>query len=130
MTEFVTGKVAFSCVTAFDEYMGESTGKYTLTILLDPEDAAKLDDLGVRLKDYEGQAQRKFTCKFDFDIWGPVVDGDKEIPFVGEIPRGSEVKVLYSLGPVNPQWGPSTFMNKVRVVSVGEREQDEVPDEF
>ena len=124
MSDFVTGTAAFSSVSKHDEYMGESTGKFNLTVGLDGSDAAKLEDLGVRLKDYEGTAQRKFTSKFDVEV----IDMDGN-PFVGEIPRGSEVRVLYTLGPVHPQWGPSTFMNKVRVVKLGEASMD-VPDEF
>lgn len=125
MSDFVTGSSVFSSVTEFDEYMGESTGKYNLTIGLIPEDAAKLGDLGVRLKDYEGTAQRKFTSKFPIEV----KDMD-DAPFIGEIPRGSEVRVLYTLGDVHPQWGPSTYLEQVRVVVAGEGVTKDVPAEF
>jgi hypothetical protein len=124
MSDFITGTSVFSCLTKYDEYMGESTGKYNLTVTLSDEDAAKLEDLGVRLKEYDGKMQRKFSSKFDVEVW----DAQGE-PFVGEIPRGSEVRVLYSLGPVSPQWGPTVYMNKVRVVKEAEPQVD-VPDEF
>lgn len=124
MSELVSGLSVFSSITKHDEYMGESTGKFNLTVTLDAEDASKLEDLGVRLKEYEGSMQRKFSSKFEFKV----VDMDDN-PYVGEIPRGSEVRVAFSLGDVSPQWGPATHLEAVRVVSEGERKSS-IPDEF
>jgi hypothetical protein len=117
--------VAFSNITEHDVYQGKSTGKYSLTITMEPSEAAKLEDRGVRLKDYEGKAQRKFSTKYTV----PVVDADDN-PVSGEIPYGSTVRVLWAQGPDHPQYGPSTFLNRIRVVEFSENSSDEIPDEF
>ena len=112
-----SGKVAFSSVSTTDSYDGKDTGKFSLTLTLDDNSAEELGAKGVRLKEYENTQQRKFNSKYDVAVYN--LD---DSPFVGEIPRGSEVRVMYSFGPVHPQWGPSTYLSKVRVVTVAEFE--------
>jgi len=122
----VTGKVAFSNLTEHESYMGQSTGKYSLVITLDAENAAQLSDAGIRLKDYNDTQQRKFSSKFVV----PVVDMDDQ-PHSGEIPRGSVVRILYKNGDDHPQWGVTPYLNRVRLVELAEfAGEDETPEEF
>lgn len=123
MSQIAIGKVAFSNVTEHDIYKGKSTGKYTLTITMDEEQAQLLRDQGVNVKEYEGTPQRKFTTGYPITM---VDAADRE--WVGEIPRGSEVKVLWKAGEPNEEYGTPTYMNRIRVVTVGEEE--EIPEEF
>ena len=126
MTGIVTaGVVAFSNLTEFDVYNGKSTGKYNLVITMDPQTAAKLVDMGVKVRDYEGNAQRKFTSKYNVSV----VDLNDE-PVNGELPYGTEVRILWSDGPVNPEHGTPTYINKVRVVKMAEGPETEAPDNF
>jgi hypothetical protein len=122
MSNVVTGKVAFSNLTEHEQYRGQSTNKYSLVVTLDEAEAQKLADLGVRLKDYEGVAQRKFTSQFSVQV----IDLEDQ-PVSGELQRGSEVRLLYKLGDDHPQYGPSCYLNKVRLVSTGDFE---TPEEF
>ena len=71
---------------------------------------------GVKIKEYEGTPQRKFTTTFNV----PVVDADGKTPFVGEIPRGSVVRIAYKFGNPHPAHGVPCYMDKVRIVSLGE----------
>ena len=105
MTSMVTGKVAFSSVSKTDEYNGQDTGYYSLTVTLDDGDAEILQQKGVRLKEYEGSFQRKFKSKY-----------------------AVEALNLYD-SPYHPTWGPSTYLGKIRVVQEAES-VTEVPDEF
>tara|TARA_R110000803_G_scaffold60955_2_gene120587 strand:+ start:982 stop:1356 length:375 start_codon:yes stop_codon:yes gene_type:complete len=111
MISMVTGKVAFSSVSKTDTYNGQDTGNFSLTVTLDDGDAEILQQKGVRLKEYEGSFQRKFKSKYPVEI----INLD-DSPYEGEIPRGSDVRVVYSMGPEHPTWGPSTYLGKVRVV--------------
>lgn len=124
MSNVIEGKVAFSHVTETDFYKGQDTGQYSLTVTMDPDTAKVLEDLGVQVKDYEGTPQRKFKSKFHVEV----VDAEDR-PFAGEIPRGSSVRLLYKLGQDHPQWGVTTYLNKVRVLEVADQ-TDTVPDEF
>jgi len=45
--------------------------------------------------------------------------------FMGEIPRGSIVKVQYKLGEDHPVHGVTTYLEKVKVLEVGEGATDE-----
>ena len=127
MSLVASGVVAFSNLTQTDVYMGQDTGKYSLTITLDAESAKQLEDEGMRVKQYEGNGQRKFGSKFTT----PVVDIDDK-PFLGEIPYGSTVRVLYKLGEKNPQWGVGTYLLRVRVVALAEGGEGEqaTPEDF
>lgn len=127
MTGIVTsGTVAFSNLTECEVYQGQSTGRYTMVITMDPKDASVLEDMGVKLKDYEGNAQRKFASKFKVDV----LDTENN-PVQGEVPYGSKVRLLWKSGPSHPVHGAPTYLNKVRVVEFAESSLDEdTPDEF
>jgi len=109
--EYVSGEVAFSHLTEFEKFQGESTGKYSLTITLDDEAASKLEGQGVKLKVHDGKKQRAFKTKYEFQY----VDTEKQ-PQEGELGRGSKVKVAYKLGQPYGEYGVTTFLQGVQVV--------------
>jgi hypothetical protein len=126
MTGIVTsGVVAFSNLTEHEVYQGQSTGRYSLVITMEDSDASKLEDMGVKLKEYDGRKQRKFASKFHVQV----VDTDDQ-PVNGEIPYGSKVRVLWKDGEAHPQHGVGTYLNKVRVVEFAEQEGGEEPSDF
>ncbi len=125
-----SGEVIFSTMTEHDVYNGKSTGNYCLTVALSDQEARKLGDMGVQIKEYthketgETTLQRKFKSKFDVSV----VDTDNN-PVSGEIPFGSKVRVLWVAGDPSDQYGVPTYMNKVRVTEFSES-VTEVPEEF
>jgi hypothetical protein len=126
MTGIVTsGVVAFSNLTEHEVYQGQSTGRYSLVITMDVADASKLEDMGVKVKVYDGRKQRKFASKFHVGV----VDTN-DAPVNGEIPYGSKVRVLWKDGEAHPQHGVGTYLNKVRVVEFAEADGGEAPDDF
>ena len=80
----VEGVVNFSNVTEHDVYNGQSTGAYTLTITMSEDDADVLADQGVKIKDYQGNKQRKFKSKYEIKRFD--ADGNA---YIGEIPFNS-----------------------------------------
>lgn len=127
MTGIVTaGTVAFSNLAEHEVYQGQSTGRYTVVITMDPKEAVVLEHMGVKLKDYEGKAQRKFSSKFPVAVLD--LDG---IPVQGEVPYGSKVRLLWKASEdSHPQHGVATYLNKVRVVEFAEGTDEEAPEEF
>jgi hypothetical protein len=126
MTGIVTsGVVAFSNLDEHEVYDGQSTGRYSLVINMEPKEASVLEDMGVKLREYDGKAQKKFASKYKVDV----LDMDNN-PVQGEIPYGSKVRVLWKGGPKHPQHGVGAYVNKVRVVEFAERDLDETPEEF
>ena len=66
------GLVAFENLDEHEMYQGQSTGKFSLVLSLDEPTAGTLADLGVKLREYEGVKQRKFSTKYDvpvMDAW-------------------------------------------------------------
>lgn len=120
-----SGIVAFSNLTSHEFYQGKSTGRYSVVVNMNEADRAKLEDMGVRIKDYEGKPQRKFSSQFPVKI----VDLDDQ-PFTGEIPYGSSVRLLWQNGPAHPEHGVPTYLNIVRVVELSEAATGEIPEEF
>ena len=59
-SQVIEGVVNFSNVTKHDVYNGQDTGAFSLTITMSEDDAATLAAQGVKIKDYEGNKQRKF----------------------------------------------------------------------
>ena len=120
-----TGVVAFSNLTSHEFYNGKDTGKFSMVITMDEQNASKLEDLGVNLKEYDGKAQRKFASQY------PVTVIDVEdAPFNGEVPYGSTVRLLWTTGPVHPEFGCPTYLNKVRVVELSETGAGPDPEDF
>lgn len=109
------GTVAFANLDQHEVFNGQSTGKYSLVLTLDDPEAEALAKSGVKLREYEGLKQRKFSTKYPVDV----IDSDDE-PFRGRLTRGSKVKVLYAEGKPHPVHGTPTYLNKVRVMEVAE----------
>jgi len=114
--EVLEGLVAFENLPEHEMYNGQSTGKFSLVLSLDEEPASDLDSRGVKLREYEGVKQRKFASKFEVGIQN--ADGS---PFVGRVPRGSKVRILWQEGAPHPVHGTSTYLNKVKVLEVAEQ---------
>ena len=108
-------QVAFSNLETTESYMGQDTGRYSVVGTLDDENAEMLAGQGVKLRDYEGTAQRKFASKFRVKV----IDKDGN-PFIGEIPRGSKIKLRYKTGDAHPVHGTPTYLNAIRVLEVAE----------
>ena len=66
--DMLEGKVAFQNLEDHEFYQGQSTGKYSIVLQLD-EDINKLLDKGVKLKEYEGVKQRKFSTKYKVPVF-------------------------------------------------------------
>ena len=126
----VSGEVAFSNITEHDTYNGKSTGNYTLTLTLEPQEAQKLENMGVIVKQYQkdDESPVKLQRKFKSQYHVPVVDMD-ERPVGGELPYGTQVRVLWVTGEVSPEYGAPTYLQRVRVVEMAEPELS-VPEEF
>lgn len=123
------GTIAFSNLTAHDVYKGKSTGKYNVTVVLADGEAEKLEDMGVRVKEYtkdDGTVlkQRKFATQYHV----PVLFQDDTV-FNGEIPYGSEVRVAWTAGDSDPEYGLGTYLYKIRLVELAEGAVDE-PEDF
>lgn len=119
------GTVAFQNLQQTEVYQGQDTGRYTLTLSLEEDMASKLSDEGVKVKDYEGTAQRKFASKFPVRI----VNANDE-PFMGAIPKGSLVRVQYKLGDSHPVHATPTYLNAIRVLELGEESGDGIEEGF
>ena len=115
------GKVAFVNLVENEVFRGQDTGKRNLTLLLSDEDAKVLSDKNVRLRTYKGAQQRKFSSKFDVEV----VDTDGETIPASKISWGDKVRVQFAYGDEHPQWGTSTYLNKVKLLEKGESEDDE-----
>lgn len=113
------GTVAFESLRQHDVYKGQSTGKYTLTLTLPENDARSLEQKGVKIKDYEGNSQRKFSSKFSVPILNP--DGT---PYDGQVTRGSKVRIQYQCGNPDPTHGVPTYLSAVKVLEVAESSSD------
>ena len=111
----VEGIVNFSKLTEHDVYNGQDTGAYSLTITMSEDDASTLAANGVKIKDYQGNKQRKFKSKYDIKVFD--ADGN---PYNGEVPYNSTVRLKYKTGPAHPVHGVSTYLEAVKVLEEAE----------
>ena len=118
MADYITveGKAAFVYLTEPDSYMGNT--KYSVTLNLTDESAKTLDDMGVKVKDYEKDGivlkQREFKRKADFGV--PLIfdkDGDPIGP--DAISWGDTLRLAVSIGGGNAL-GRGTYLNKVKLL--------------
>lgn len=111
----VEGVVNFSNLTEHDVFNGQSTGAYSMTVTLSEEDAAELSANGVKIKDYQGNKQRKFKSKYDIKVFD-----DEGNPYNGEVPYNSRVRLKYKLGQPHPVHGVATYLEAVKVLEEAE----------
>lgn len=109
-----TGTAAFVNLLERDTWQGAPT-KYNVTLTLDNECVNELENNGVKLKEYEGNMQRKFQSNYEVQVLD--ADGDK---YTGQVPRGSKLKVLYSLGKPSPMHGVTPYLEKVKVIELAD----------
>lgn len=118
----VEGVVNFSNVTQHDVFNGQSTGAYSMTITLSEDDANQLATAGVKIKDYNGNKQRKFKSKFTVKRFDPAGE-----VYEGEVPYNSRVRIKYTLGNPHPVHGVPTYLEAIKVLeeAVNAEESDD-----
>ena len=121
------GVVAFSNLSDTERYNGQDTGKYSIVITMEQDEADKLTAEGVNVKEYKNQPQRKFVTKFpQFSVLD--VDGN---PVPKEIPYGSKVKILWQGGKPHPTYGVAPYFKKIKVLEYADNmELGEEDEEF
>ena len=119
----VEGVVNFSKLTEHDVYNGQDTGAYSMTITMSEDDASTLAANGIKIKDYQGNKQRKFKSKYDIKVFD--ADGN---PYNGEVPYNSTVRLKYKTGPAHPVHGVSTYLEAVKVLEEAEMAMGDAAD--
>lgn len=118
----INGTVAFANLNEHEVFNGQSTGKYSVVLNLDEDDAKKLEAEGVKIKTYKNVPQRKFTTKFeDF----AVIDNDGEPVSRSSVRWGDKIRIKYNLGAPHPVHGCTPYMQAIRVVEKGEQALDD-----
>lgn len=121
--ETIEGIVNFSNVTQHDIFNGQSTGAYSMTITVSESDASSLESRGVKIKDYQGNKQRKFKSKFDIKRFD--AEGNR---YNGEVPYNSKVRLRFVLGDAHPVHGVATYLDAVKVLEEAEMTEGDSAD--
>ena len=121
--ETIEGIVNFSNVTQHDIFNGQSTGAYSMTITVSESDASSLASRGVKIKDYQGNQQRKFKSKFDVKRFD--AEGNR---YNGEVPYNSKVRLRFVLGDAHPVHGVATYLDAVKVLEEAEMTEGDSAD--
>jgi len=114
-SQVIEGTVNFSNVTKTDVYNGQDTGTFSMTITMSEDDAATLAAQGVKIKDYEGNKQRKFKSKYAISMYD--AKGDR---YNGEVPYNSRVRLKFKTGPAHPVHGTPVYLEAVKVLEEAE----------
>ena len=120
------GVVAFSNLSETERYNGQDTGKYSIVITMEQEEADKLTAEGITVKEYKNQPQRKFVTKFpQFSV----LDADGN-PVPKEIPYGSKVKILWNKSNPHPTYGVIPYFKKIKVLEYADNMTEDDDEEF
>jgi hypothetical protein len=110
----IEGIVNFSNLTQHDVYKGQDTGAFSMTITMSEDDASTLAAQGVKIKDYQGNKQRKFDA-----------EGNQ---YNGEVPYNSKVRLKFKLGQPHPVHGVATYLEAVKVLEEAEMTEGDFSD--
>ena len=91
---------------------------------MDDEEAVELENMGIKLKEYQGKAQRKFSTKYQVPVFDP--DG-KEVP-ASALTYGAKVRLKWTAGKPHPVHGVSPYLSAVKVLEFAS--QNETAEEF
>ena len=120
------GVVAFSNLSETERYNGQDTGKYSIVITMEQDEADKLTAEGVNVKEYKNQPQRKFVTKFpQFSVLDAAGN-----PVPKEIPYGSKVKILWQGGKPHPTYGVAPYFKKIKVLEYADNMTEDDDEEF
>ena len=119
----IEGIVNFSNLTQHDVFNGQDTGAFSMTITMSEDDASTLAAQGVKIKDYQGNKQRKFKSKYDIKLFD--AEGN---PYNGEVPYNSKVRLKFKLGNAHPVHGVATYLEAVKVLEEAEMLESESAD--
>ena len=116
------GIAAFVNLSETERFNGQDTGKFSIVINMDPDEAAKVEAAGIKVKEYKNQPQRKFASKFDVQVVD--AEGDQ---ISKNVPYGSKVRVMWEAGEPHPTYGTTAYLKKVKVLEMAEHsgEDDE-----
>ena len=115
----IEGTLNFSNLTQHEVFNGQSTGKYSVVVTLSEEDANTLSAQGVKIKEYQGAKQRKFSSKYDVRVMD--AEGNR---YNGEVPYNSKVRLKFKLGAPHPVHGVAPYLEAIKVL-----EEAEMPEE-
>lgn len=108
------GIVAFSDLTETEVFNGQDTGKYSIVLNINDVEKEAMEELGVKVKEYQNRPQRKFVTKFpDFEVVD--AEGDS-IP--KHIPYGSKVRILWEASKPHPSGGVAPYFKKIKVLEM------------
>lgn len=120
------GTVLFSNIVNQPVFQGSPTGKYELTITLDPSEAAdaEANGLAITRSEYQGTEQVKAKLKTKFRLNEKSCVDRMKRPYVDdmnqlkEIPRGSKVAVFYTTKPYEMmgRTGVTNYLLAVQVI--------------
>ena len=120
-SQVIEGTVNFSNVTQHDVYNGQDAGTFSLTITMSEDDAETLSAQGVKIKDYEGNKQRKFKSKYSIGMY--TAEGER---YTGEVPYNSRVRLKFKTGPAHPVHGTPVYLEAVKVLEEAEASEEAV----
>jgi len=123
-SHYTNGTAAFVNLTEHEMYNGKTTGKYSVTLTLDSDEAESLLHEGIKLRDYKGTPQRKFTSKYPVRV----VDSDGETMSASELTWGSKVRVKWNMGNPHPVHGIPPYVSAIKVLELNSLENSD--DEF
>lgn len=113
------GVAKYVYLDSTEKFNGEDTGKYTLTVGLNPSEAKKLEDAGVKVravtdKDTGKEIKiRKFSTQYKLDDnMIQTVSGEAIGTNFGS---GSDVQVLWKAGNEHPTHGVATYLTAIKV---------------
>ena len=111
------GIVAFSNLSQTESYNGQDTGKFSVVITMDDAEAEALKSLGVNVREYKNQPQRKFVTKFPGFA---ILDAEGQPVTYREIPYGSKVKIMWEAGKPHPTYGIPPYFKKIKVLELAD----------
>lgn len=131
------GESIFQNLWETDTYMGRPTEYFNITLSLSKETVSELESAKVKVKTYQPTddsgnpsgdpiLQRKFQTRYSF----PILNEDNT-EFIGtNLPRGSKVRVKFTLGKENPEHGVPTYLSAVKILELAEEEESVTSADF
>ena len=117
MANYTNGIAAFVNLLETDKYNGQDTGKFSITLTMDNDEAVALENMGIKLKEYQGKAQRKFSTKYQVPVYDPEGTEIK----AADLKYGSKVRLKWAEGRPHPVHGVSTYLSAVKVIEFAEK---------
>ena len=101
-----------------EKFNGEDTGKYTITVGMSNSEAKKLEDAGIKVREFKddnGKSYKARKFSTQYKLADNMIQTESGEVIGTNFGSGSNVEILWTAGEKHPTHGVATYLTAIKV---------------